>query len=305
MDRFTPARAGLRAAALVPALGSRIALRMFFATQPRMPLRPDEEATDLVARRRAITVRGERVVTYTWGAGVDAALLVHGWRGRAAQFAPLVRELVAEGFRVVAFDAPGHGASTGRRTDIRDWLDAIRQLESLEGPFHLLAGHSFGALAALTAAREGVSADAVAALSGAGSPAVFIDRFADLAAIPERVRRRFPRDFARRIGESTASAARRYDAVAHPLPSHVALLAVHDTGDRQVPLAASESLVAAHGDRARLVRTAGWGHGRILGAGPLLDAVVALARGGLAAVDAARSAEAEAGAGAEISRSTP
>lgn len=293
MDHLSPARLALRAAALAsPALGSRVALEMFFATRPRMPLRPEDEETDLAATRRTIRVRGIRVATYAWGTGVHAVLLVHGWRGRAAQFAPLVRELVGEGFRVVAFDAPAHGASEGRGTDMRDWLDAIRQLERIHGPFRMIAGHSFGALAAVTAVREGAHAEAVATISGAGRPAVFIERFGELAAVPARVRHRFPNDFARRIGESDESARLRYDAIAHPLPAHIELLAVHDDRDRQVPLSASEALVAAHGERARLVRTSGLGHGRILGADPTLDAVVAFARRGLAAIDAIPTAAA-------------
>ena len=282
MDRLTTAQVSLRSVArLSPALASRMALGMFFDTRPRMPLHPDHAETDIAATRRTLSVRDASVRTYAWGAGMDAVLLVHGWRGRASQFAPLVRELVSEGLRVGSFDAPAHGASSGRHADIRDWLDTIRQLERLHGPFRVIVGHSFGALAALTAVREGVQADGVAAVSGAGSAAVFLERFGELAAIPAPVRRRMSHDFARRVGESESSVGHRFDAVAHPLPAHVELLAVHDEGDRQVPLAASEALAGAHTGRARLVRTSGYGHGRILSADPALDAIVSFARGGL------------------------
>ena len=64
--------------------------------------------------RERILLRGSEVVAYRWGRGERAVLLLHGWQGRASQFAPLVRELVAEGFRVTSFDAPAHGASGGQ-----------------------------------------------------------------------------------------------------------------------------------------------------------------------------------------------
>ena len=291
--------------AVSPDLSARLALRLFFTTAPRMAVRGADLATHRDARRERIPIRGSEIVAYRWGRGERAVLLMHGWQGRASQFAPLVRELVAEGFRVVSFDAPAHGDSAGRSTDLRDWVAAAEQLQRSDGPFHAIVGHSFGGLAALTAARTTVPSSRVAVIAGASAPAAFLAEFSRTLRLEPAVAARFEQRFGARFGLDREGIAAAYDAVAHPLPSHIALLAVHDTGDRQVPLAASESLVAAHGDRARLVRTAGWGHGRILGAGPLLDAVVALARGGLAAVDAARSAEAEAGAGAEISRSTP
>src|SRR2546421_2228734 len=39
---------------------------------------------------------------------------VHGWGSRGARFVDLGGALLASGFRVVTFDAPGHGASSGR-----------------------------------------------------------------------------------------------------------------------------------------------------------------------------------------------
>ncbi|MGV9195387.1 alpha/beta hydrolase [Microbacterium sp. MC2] len=70
---------------------------------------------------RGVDGAGAEVVTYEWGDGDRTVVLIHGWNGRASQFATLARELVAEGYRVVAFDAPAHGASSGRHTYIHDW----------------------------------------------------------------------------------------------------------------------------------------------------------------------------------------
>ncbi|MGG1909502.1 alpha/beta hydrolase [Microbacterium sp. NRRL B-14842] len=138
---------------VTPRLAGDLAYRLFFSTRPRMAVRAADAATHEAARRGSILVRDIPVTTYTWGGGPPTVLLLHGWRGRASQFAPLVRELVAEGLRVVAFDAPAHGSSGGRRTDIRDWVEAAQELEHTHGPFSALIGHSFGGLAALTVAR--------------------------------------------------------------------------------------------------------------------------------------------------------
>lgn len=271
---------------LSPRLAGDLAYRLFFSTRPRMAVRAADAATHDDARRGTLLVRGTPVTTYTWGTGPRTVLLLHGWRGRASQFAPLVRELVAEGFRVVAFDAPAHGSSGRRHTDIRDWVDAAEQLDRTHGPFSALIGHSFGGLAALTVARWSGSVPAVAVVAGAAAPDAFLAQFVrDLrldAATADRLRTRF----LRRLRLDPATATERYDAAAHPLPTGTTLLIVHDRGDRRMPDHDALRLHAAHPARSRLVRTVGLGHTRVLSADPTLDAVVALVTGGLDAVDA-------------------
>ncbi|QIG39054.1 alpha/beta hydrolase [Microbacterium sp. 4R-513] len=281
----TQTRAFFRSASRVsPELAGSLALRAFFQTQPRLPLRETDAATDAAAERGLLRVRGKEIVTYRWGRGDDTVLLVHGWRGRASQFAPLVRELVAEGFHVVAFDAPAHGASTLARTDMRDWLAAIDALQQRHGRFSAIVGHSFGALAALTAVRSGTTSARVATVAGAGTPQIFVDQFGGMLGLSPRAKAVFERRFHAMFGEDEASFARRFDALANPLPPAVELLALHDDADLQVPSSASADLVAAHPDRALLVRTRGLGHNRILGADATLDAITAFVTGGLAQV---------------------
>ncbi|WP_243075844.1 S9 family peptidase [Microbacterium sp. SS28] len=284
-------RSALRATSAVsPDLAGSIALRAFFQTQPRLALREADAVTDGAAERDSIRLRSIELATYRWGRGDDTVLLVHGWRGRASQFAPLVRELVAEGFHVVSFDAPAHGASGPGRTDIRDWIAAIDALQQRHGRFRLVVGHSFGALAALTAVRAGTTTGRVATIAGAGTPQVFIDQFTTaMLDLPPRAKAAFEQRFLRRFGLDAASARRIFDAVADPLPAPLELLAVHDDTDRQVPLAATTDLVAAHGDRARFVPTHGFGHNRVIGADQTLDGIVAFAAGGLERVDAVRA----------------
>jgi len=275
--------------AVSPEFAGALALRAFAMTQPRMPLRSVDAATVEAAERDSIRIRDVDVVTYSWGRGDDTVLLVHGWRGRASQFAPLVRELVAEGFHVVAFDAPAHGGSGKDRTDIRDWIAAIDALQQRHGRFRLIVGHSFGALAALAAVRAGTTTTRVATIAGTGTPQVLFDQFAAILGLAPRAKDAFLRRFHRRLDIDPEEMTRRFDSVAHPLPAHVDLLAIHDDTDLQMPVAATTDLVAAHADQARFVRTHGHGHNRLLAVDVTLDAVVAFANGGLARIDTARA----------------
>ena len=282
----------LRAVAtLSPALAGRLALRSFFVTAPRIPVRDDDSITHQAARRTTVLARGRDLTGYAWGSGDRTVLLVHGWRGRASQLAPLVRELVAEGFQVVSFDAPSHGTSPGGPADIRDWVAATEALQRAHGPFHAVVGHSLGALAALTAARSTVPTRRVAVVSGVGHPDPFLTEFARDLDLDAPTLAHVEARFLARLGEDQASASARYDAVAHPLPAGTELLVVHDRGDRRMPDLDARRLHGAHGDRSRLVLTSGFGHTKVLASDLALDTLTAFVTGGLDAVDALDVAE--------------
>lgn len=281
---------GIHAAGAVsPRLAGRLALHLFFTTAPRMAVRDADLATHRDAQRERIRIRGSEVVTYRWGRGERAVLLLHGWQGRASQFAPLVRELVADGFRVVSFDAPAHGDSSGRRTDLRDWVTTAEQLQRSDGPFQAIVGHSFGGLAALTAARTTVPSPRIAVVAGASAPAAFLAEFSRTLRLEPTVSARFEQRFGARFGLDREGIAAAYDAVQDPLPSGTELLVVHDRADRRMPDADALRLHSAHAGRSHLLRTDGFGHNRVLQADPVLDAIAAFVGAGIAGIDAADS----------------
>lgn len=277
--------------AVSPAVTGRVANVAFFATTRQMKVRESDRVTHDAARRESIRIGGHDVVTYQWGAGARAALLMHGWDGRASQFATLVRDLIAEGWRVVAFDAPAHGDSSGRRTDARDWVAAARHLAASEGPFELVIGHSFGGFASLAAVREGVQARRMVTISAAGSVQAFHDEFERMLRLSPRASAAFERAFHRRLGISREEGIARFDSVTHPLPPEVELLIVHDEDDPRVTIENAHALHRAHGERARLLVTQGLGHNRILGADRVLDAVIAFAADGPHGIDRADASE--------------
>ena len=256
-------------AALPPKLAATAALPLFMRVGPRRPVLPDEQHTHLAAERSRVPVpglhgRGGHALVHTWGSGDRPVLLVHGWSGRAAQLAPLVRELRYAGHSVVAFDAPAHGDAPGRGTFILDFIAAMLELERRHGPFHAVVGHSFGSLAALVAVAEGLSAGRVATVAGMADAdhrraSVAGARGLDAAAAAARRER-----FARRIVPGQANVYGRFSAVRHPLPASVPLLVVHDADDRRVPATEALRLIDAHPGHAELLITQGLGHQRIL-----------------------------------------
>ncbi|PUB25578.1 serine aminopeptidase S33 family [Promicromonospora sp. AC04] len=241
-------------------------------------VRPADRAVHDSARRGTLahhpTFRGGRdaggtvtVTTYTWGeAGAPAVLLVHGWRSRASAFGRIVEDLTGAGLRVVAYDAPAHGASGGRHRTGLDDLAIIRRLSDAENaPWAAVVGHSLGVLPAGIALHEGVKAERFTAISGLTSVRAATDWFVRTAGLPWDLRDRFA-TAAQRYGlPGHPDVYERFDLLTRTVPTSVPTLWVHDTGDPINPHLLSEQLHEAHATSGELFTTTGLGHNKILG----------------------------------------
>lgn len=256
-----------------PDLGARMAYPLFARVGPRLSVRLEDAATDESARRATVAVRGREVVTYEWGEGERTVLLVHGWRGRASQFSRLVRELRYEGYRVVSFDAPANGSSPGRRTSILDYVAVIRMLDERYGGFDTILGHSFGALAAISATAEGARTTRLIAIAGVSGADYLCAQFLRLAGFPYAIEPALRERLLRQVFTNDLTAWTRYSALDNPLPG-TPLLLIHDEMDAVVSIQQSRLVAEAHAPSSRLVVTRGLGHTRILDSDRLLDEVL-------------------------------
>ncbi|HLZ90050.1 MAG TPA: alpha/beta fold hydrolase [Puia sp.] len=99
----------------------------------------------LAFRHAGHTVRGHRWLPAELPR--KKVLIAHGFESASRNFETYIAALVAKGYEVVAFDAPAHGASGGRRILLTDYVSLLRTIEQNYGPFHSYMGHSLGGLA--------------------------------------------------------------------------------------------------------------------------------------------------------------
>jgi pimeloyl-ACP methyl ester carboxylesterase len=249
-----------------------VAARLFPARAERRlrdvmltPQRPAaDNGSDLVrsdnAQRVPYASRWLRV--WSFGEG-PTVLLAHGWSGFAAQFDAWIEPLVAAGHRVVLFDAPAHGGSGGRQTNIMDMAGAIQHVAGLHGPVHAIVAHSFGAPATLFALRHGLKVDRLVLMAAPLSLTKFSLFVAHVLGLPLSVRGRMQRNMERKLQfrwDETDTDTVLADLVA---ARGLDVLLVHDRRDREVPFASAERIAAAV-PSARLHATDGNGHNRIL-----------------------------------------
>lgn len=214
-----------------------------------------------------------RIATYRWGSGPRIVLLVHGWDGRASDFAAIVRELRSSDRTILALDAPGHGKSSGKRTTVIDYGSVLAELAARRGPFEAVVSHSLGTPAVAAAAAGGLAAGRYVSISGVANLEALVPRFCELLGVGSATSTRTRSRIEDRVFDGDRDVWARYSADRNHVPESAPLLVIHDRGDRMIPFADSASLAEAHGPLTRMIATEGFGHSRILGADSVLDEV--------------------------------
>jgi pimeloyl-ACP methyl ester carboxylesterase len=242
---------------IAPGLAATLALDLFFTPRGRRGSRRTS-AFLATARPVEVSAAGHRVVGWAWGEG-PAVYLVHGWAGVGGQLAAFVPPLLAGGFRVVTFDAPGHGVSAGRRSSIIHFARALEQIVAKEGQPHAVIAHSLGAAAAVRALTQGLEVGRAVFVGPTGGPRDWAERFRRELGVPGHVMSSMRARSEVWLGASWDD----FDIPALARSQAVPLLVIHDQDDAEVPWSDGAAIAAAW-PGARLVTTAGLGHRRIL-----------------------------------------
>ncbi|HTP98612.1 MAG TPA: alpha/beta fold hydrolase [Casimicrobiaceae bacterium] len=259
------------ASRVVPDLARRQAERRFTAP----PRYAGRRAPSVDAMRTTVLAGAHSLAVWQVGPiAAPAVLLSHGWGGRGLQMESFVAPLVRTGHRVVWFDHPGHGESGRAAVALPDFVRAITALAATHGPFKAGIGHSLGAAALALAMRRGTPFERVVFVSPPASINEHAHKFARFLGISPAIREAMRLRLERRYGIPFAEIDRIDDLAQLALPA----LFVHDERDAQVPFEDSLRL-SGRMPGARLVKTYGLGHYRILRDHGVVGAVSAFVRG--------------------------
>jgi len=245
--------------ATAPGMGAQLAERLFFRPPPS---RISSRVQSLLAAARPFQVRlrGQPLAAWSWGEG-PRVVLVHGWGSRGGHLAAFVPRLLAAGFSAVAFDAPAHGASPGRTTNIPEMADALWAVSEATGPEPPAGAvaHSAGSVATAYALRHGLTLGRAVLLASAARPDTYAERFAERLGLGPRLQSRLRARTEKRLGLPWSA----LDVPTLVRGLEVPALIVHDEQDEDVPWRDGAEVAAAW-PQARLVTTRGLGHHQVL-----------------------------------------
>jgi pimeloyl-ACP methyl ester carboxylesterase len=268
-------RLALGSLELVPDIGERALSALFFMTPSRLPVRPEEASVLARAIRHDVKTPVGTVAAYAWGEG-PRVVLVHGYGGRASQLTPYVDPLLAQGFSVIAYDAPGHGASSGSSIALPEVALALHGIVAHFGAAHAVIAHSVGGAATCLAVHQGLPTARVALVAPPADLSLWFTRFAEGLHVPETLVSGVRRQVELRLKAplSTFNAEAIGDTIKVPM------LVVHDDRDREVPYEHGER-VAKSVPRGSIVKTTGLGHRRILSHEDVVGRVVSFVTEGV------------------------
>lgn len=236
-----------------PGLTATVAAQLFRRTSRKSP-RPGER--DVLADGSQIDLAGMRA--WSWGAG-PTILLVHGWNGRATQLGAFVAPLVGRGYRVVAFDAIGHGESQGNHLSLPELASCIADAVNELGGIYGLIAHSLGGAATTLALSQGLQTERAVFISPPSDPREFLRIFSSALGISNAVRDGVKARVERRLGIKMED----MQATVHAPSMQIPALVIHDHDDKEVPVQVGRSIADAW-PGAELIVTRGLGHQRIL-----------------------------------------
>ena len=242
---------------VAPGVAARWA-ETIFCSPPRHEARPAEEAFLATGRRLTVRSQEQDLAVWAWGQG-PVVILAHGWGGRAGRLTALAGGLMQNGFRVVLFDAPAHGASMGRLASLPQFARALRDVGDTLGPVHGLVGHSLGGAAVSLAMRHGLATRRAVLLAPPADVFLFTHAFAEHLRLPPQVRRVMRENLESRLQIRLEELHVPTLARSMTTPA----LIVHDVDDPDVPYGHGAEIARAW-PAAELVTTRGLGHRSIL-----------------------------------------
>jgi pimeloyl-ACP methyl ester carboxylesterase len=247
---------------IFPTKMSELAYRIF--ATPRW--RAQHLRTDAVidaAKKSDFIFRDFKVKLYDWGnSGNRIVLLAHGWESRGTALRMYVNPLLAQGFRVIAFDSLGHGDSEGERNNLSTNAKLMAEIVRHYGGIYGCIGHSFGC-SSLTYMLQHVDnqlvVERVVFLAVPHGIKKIVDNYFVFLKVPKRVQHVFYKT----IENINSQPIEALDvATAHASVNVGKLLLVHDRFDDVTSLAAAERVVDRW-ENSYLLITEGYGHFRL------------------------------------------
>jgi pimeloyl-ACP methyl ester carboxylesterase len=225
------------------------------------------------------TVRGHRWQPYSDAVRPSATaeaprkvLVAHGFESSSSAFEHYIASLLKKGYEVVAFDAPGHGLSGGKRVFITDYVRMLTQVEQTYGPFQSWLGHSLGGLALVLSLEDSVADGRSRLVLVAPSPSLApaVEEWATAMRLPVAVAKEMDEYVKETTGRPLA-----YYALRRGIGTIGAeVLYVQDEGDAVVPVSEARAIEGDRNPNIRFVFTQELGHKKVYKDPGVMDQIV-------------------------------
>jgi len=210
----------------------------------------------------SFTIDNNLISGYRWNHPAKRkVLIVHGFESSSVNFHQYITRLVKADFEVLAFDAPAHGRSGGKRILLPEYVNMIHAVIRKFGPVDNYIAHSLGGLALMHALETVPDAEIskVTLIAPATETTSAVDRFFRMFNLNVAVREHFDELVIKKGGASPS----HYSIRRAIKQTKAAIMWIHDDTDRITPLADALKVKEDQHEHLRFVTTTGLGHRRI------------------------------------------
>jgi pimeloyl-ACP methyl ester carboxylesterase len=188
-------------------------------------------------------------------------LILHGYESSVTNFDRYIKPFIKKGYEVLAFDAPAHGRSGGKKITAPLYKKTIQEIHKQYGPVKSYLAHSFGGLAVSLALEEINHTDEyrLALIAPATETITAIDTFFNFLHLDNALRTEFETIIVKQGGVSS-----NWYSINRAL-RHIRAktLWIHDEDDDITPLSDVLKVQAQNYPHVEYVITKGLGHRKI------------------------------------------
>jgi alpha-beta hydrolase superfamily lysophospholipase len=187
-------------------------------------------------------------------------LICHGFDSYSYRFEQYIPEFLKENCRVLAFDAPAHGISDGKRFTVLLYKKMLLEVEKQFGPFYGIMAHSLACLAVTLAMEEWQQPQVkLALIAPATETSRAINQFFTMFPVDPKTYHSFIQLLENLGGKPVSwySMTRTTQVLPNPV------LWLHDTEDRVCPFEDTLPIRELKLPNVHFVETTGLGHSKI------------------------------------------
>ncbi|MDB5206955.1 MAG: alpha/beta hydrolase [Flavisolibacter sp.] len=214
------------------------------------------------AEKLQFTLEGETINGFRFNhPSQKKVLILHGFESSVINFYKYIGPLQKKGYEILAFDAPAHGGSSGKRIHAVDYKNFILHILQTYGPVTSFITHSFGGLA-LSLGLEQIPHDEswkVVLMAPATESTTAMNNFFSLLKLDNEVRK----EFDRLITEANNKPPEWYSVARAAAHIKAQVLFLQDKDDTLTPLADVAPIMAKSYPNFKFVISEGLGHSRI------------------------------------------
>ena len=232
-----------------------------FTTPINFKIPKRELAMDEAAQKKTLHVSSiqKDIHILSYGYSDKKVLLTHGWAGRRTQLFMIANLLLEKGFMVIAFDAPSHGKSTGKTTNLLEYIASIKAINKEFGPFEAAVGHSFGAMAIMNTQAETAIFKRLITVGSGDSMEDILINFANNLGLNANFGHQLKKYFEKKWNIQLID----YDTNEVAKKVKVPVLVIHDVLDGDVAVSCAVN-IRLNLKKGTLLLTEGLGHTKIL-----------------------------------------